>query len=65
MGSVPKVLNADILDDWTESLEERPKPQPRYQMLHGRGEETALFDDREGRYLTMGEILDLLNEREQ
>jgi hypothetical protein len=54
-----------ILDDWTESLEERPKPEPRYKMGYARWDATTLRDDIDGRYLTMGEILDLLNEREQ
>jgi hypothetical protein len=65
LATVPACLNADILDDWAESLEERPKPEPRYEMAHDRWESTNVLDTATHNYLKMGEILDLLNEREQ
>jgi hypothetical protein len=62
LGELPYLIS---VKDWEESLEERPKPEPRYKMGYDRWDSTTLRDDIDGRYLTMGEILDMLNEREQ
>jgi hypothetical protein len=63
MGSVPKVLNTDILDDWTESLEERPKVK-RYQ-IDKAVDFIRIIDTREDKPLSGYQIVDLLNEHEE
>jgi hypothetical protein len=62
LGELPTVSS---YQDWEESLEERPKPEPRYKMGNIRWMESTVMDTSTNHELTMGEILDLLNEREQ
>jgi hypothetical protein len=64
-GAIPQILNRTVLDDWTESLEERPKSQPRYVMDIDRWTTSWITDRINSREITMGEILDLLNAIEQ
>lgn len=51
--------------NWKESLEERPKPAKRYRLDPKRWEESGILETTTNRYLTLGEVLDLLNECEE
>jgi len=48
-------------DDWQESLEERPKPAERYELM----EFGEVLDTATGYWLKLVEIVDLLNEYEK
>jgi len=48
-------------DDWKESLEERPKPAKRYELM----EFGEVLDTATGYWLKLVEIVDLLNEYEK
>ncbi len=63
LGRLPTALDTAILDDWTESVEDRRDPQPRYSldtrklgMVHDRVDEA---------YLSLTGIVNRLNEYEE
>jgi len=49
--------------DWKESLEERPDLPKRYRLHHLRWTASGIIDTTTNHDLTLGEALDLLNER--
>jgi hypothetical protein len=51
-------------DDWEDSLEERPKVS-RYRLYHTPWVHSGITDTITNHYLTLGEVLDLLNERSE
>jgi hypothetical protein len=67
MGSVAFVLNDVVLCDWTTSLEERPKPKPRY--IHWKNDSPLdriiLFDTQDRENITIKDILDHYNREHQ
>jgi len=51
--------------DWEDSLEERPKPASRYHLDPKRWEDSGIKDTTFNRYLTLGEVVDLLDAKER
>jgi hypothetical protein len=66
VGQIPDCISAETLPPWQESLEERPKPPPRYktEQLQG-GTFFTIIDTQTDKALTGPEILSLLNEGEK
>jgi hypothetical protein len=62
VGQLPDCLSAEALPPWQDSLEERPKPPPRYrsEQLDG-GRVFTVIDAQTDKALTGPEILGLLN----
>jgi len=50
--------------DWKESLEERPQPADRYRLDRERWPYSAITDTTTNHELTLGEVVDLLNDKE-
>jgi len=62
VGELPTVL---LCEDWRESLEERPDLPNRYRLHHLRWKDSGIIDTTTNHDLTLGEVLDLLNEHEE
>ena len=59
LASTPVILNND---GWKDSLEERPKPTPRYRLNAPRWEDSWITDVVANHDMTLGEVVHMLNE---
>jgi hypothetical protein len=66
LGQLPEELDTDTLGDWQNSLEMRPKPEPRYTFgLDESGKEIMVHDHVMERLLSYVEAVKVLNEYEE
>ena len=66
-GDNPSRLDPYVVSEnyWEESLEHRPNLPNRYRLDPKRWEDSGIRDTTTNRYLTLGDVLDLLNERSE